>query len=272
MIALLKAGLLGLVEGITEFLPVSSTGHLIVASKLLGVEDSGGTFEIVIQLGAVLAVVWFYRRDLAKRVHRIGDNLGFWRMLLIAVLPAAIVGILLGDIIKDVLFNPVTVGISLVTGGVILWLVERRPVSGPRDGHSSADRALPDTVSTAQALKIGVVQVAALIPGVSRSGATIVGGLLFGLDRRTATTFSFYLAIPTLGGATVYDLVRNFSQISADGRLGELAVGTVVSFATALLATSWLLQFVAGHTFRAFAVYRVLAGSLILVLAGAGQL
>ncbi len=270
MIALLKAAVLGVVEGITEFLPISSTGHLIVASKALGVEDSGGTFEIVIQLGAVLAVVWYYRTDLFERIFHPRTHATFWKILAIAFVPAVVAGLLLGDLIKRTLFSPLTVGVALILGGAFLWAVERRP-------HTSQDErgqksGLPEHVTVGQALKIGLAQVTALIPGVSRSGATIVGGLLVGLDRRSATTFSFYLALPTLGGATVYDLARNFSQISNEGRLGEIAVGTAVSFVTALMATSWLLRYIGTHTFRTFAVYRVLAGSLILVLVGAGAL
>lgn len=282
MLELLKAAVLGLVEGITEFLPISSTGHLIVSSKLIGAEDSGGTFELVIQLGAVLAVAWFYRHDLVTRI-RAGRSSGrFWLMLLLAVLPAGIVGWLLGDWIKSMLFSPVTVGVALIVGGVVLWLIERTPhretspdVDIEPGGILDLDAAGPgglDAIQPGQAIRIGLIQLASFVPGVSRSGATIVGGLLTGLDRETATVFSFYLALPTLGAATVFDLLRNLDEITAGGQTGRFAVGIVVAFLTALASIGWLLQYVSSHDFRPFAKYRIVVGTLILGLVAAGVL
>jgi undecaprenyl-diphosphatase len=282
MLELLKAGFLGLVEGITEFLPISSTGHLIVSSQLIGAADSGGTFELVIQLGAVLAVAWFYRRDLVTRIRAIRSSGRFWLMLLLAVLPAGIVGLWLGDWIKSVLFSPVTVGVALILGGLVLWLVERTPhretspeVDIDRSGIIDLDATGPgglDSIQPGQAIRIGLIQLASFVPGVSRSGATIVGGLLTGLDRETATVFSFYLALPTLGAATVFDLVRNLDEITTGGQTGRYAVGIIVAFLTALASIGWLLRYVSSHDFRPFAKYRILAGTVVLGLVAAGVL
>jgi undecaprenyl-diphosphatase len=263
---LLNAIILGVVEGITEFLRISSTGHLIVASDLLRFKDAGGTFEIVIQLGAVLAVVWFYRTDLIERVCKTAasrQTRRFWLNLFVAFLPAAITGLAFEKFITEQLFSPLTVAASLIIGGIILWLVERRreiTESVPTSGHTIQ----LDRVTTRQALLIGFTQITALVPGVSRSGSSIVGGLLSGLDRETATAFSFYLAIPTLGGATLYKLLKNLHQIASQGAALNLAIGTTVAFITAWLAIGWLLRYVAHHDFRSFAVYRILAGLLII--------
>lgn len=263
----LQAALLGLVEGVTEFLPVSSTGHLIVASELLGFRDSGGTFEIVIQLGAVLAVAWFYRQDLWLRLRTLSSSAvtrHFALNVIIACLPAALLGFALKDVITGVLFSPAVVGASLILGGLVLWWVDRpKPPSGEVALGHDGPRGL-DAISTRQALLIGLAQTVALIPGVSRSGSSIVGGLLTGLDRPTATAFSFYLAIPVLGGATLYELLDNLGEIMASGQTGVYATGLAVSFVTALLAVSWLLRYIAHHDFRGFALYRVVVGLLIL--------
>jgi undecaprenyl-diphosphatase len=263
----IKAIILGVVEGVTEFLPISSTGHLIVASDLLRFKDVGGTFEIVIQLGAVLAVIWFYRMDLFARVRQTGGSTQarrFWLNLLIAFLPAAIIGLLFEKFITRHLFSPLVVATSLILGGIILWLVERRRKTAERVRGSDHAVGL-DGITARQALLIGIAQMTALVPGVSRSGSTIVGGLLSGLDRETATAFSFYLAIPTLGGATLYKLLKNLHQITSEGASTNLAIGTVVAFITAWIAIGWLLRYVAHHDFRSFAVYRILAGMAVIV-------
>jgi undecaprenyl-diphosphatase len=264
---ILNAIIMGIVEGITEFLPISSTGHLIIASKLLNYEVLGGTFEIVIQLGAILAVIWYYRQDLTQRAVQISSSAqqrGFWLKLIVAFVPAGIIGFLFGDEIKGALFRPTVVAVSLIVGGVILWLIELR-------AHRSSITTLDD-VPVQTAFWIGVIQVMALIPGVSRAGSSMVGGFLLGLDRPTATKFSFYLALPTLGMATLYDLVRNLGEIASAGRTLEFIVGIFVSFVTALLAIDWLLKYVSRNDFRGFALYRIVVGALILVLVAAGLL
>jgi undecaprenyl-diphosphatase len=250
---------LGIVEGVTEFLPISSTGHLIVFSDLLNFEGSlGGTFEIFIQLGAVLAMVWFYRRDLWQQVRaapRDRTVQRFWLNLAIAFIPAAGIGFFFHSWIKERLFSPETVAVALIVGGVLLLLIERRD-------HSAGTASLYD-VTPRQALGIGLAQVLALIPGASRSATSIMGGLLSGLDRPTATAFSFYLAIPTLGLATVFDLLTSLDQISGGDVLNLLA-GTVVSFVVALAAIGWLLRYIATNDFRLFGYYRIIFGLIVL--------
>ncbi|MFN8446864.1 MAG: undecaprenyl-diphosphate phosphatase [Caldilineaceae bacterium] len=258
----LVAALLGVVEGITEFLPISSTGHLIVASDLLKFHDPGGVFDIVIQLGAVLAVVWLYHADLLQQARDVVSEpkvQRFWLNILVAFIPAAILGFLFKDFITDVLFSPWVVAVSLIVGGIVLWLVEGMK-------HSSQTQQL-EQITLRQALTIGLVQVVALIPGVSRSGATIVGGLLSGLDRSTATAFSFYLAMPTLGAATLYALLKALSSLSGD-MVVSLLIGLVVTFVVSLLVIRWLLRYVATNNFRGFAIYRVIAGVVLLILYG----
>ena len=260
--------ILGVVEGITEFLPISSTGHLLLASDLIGFEHSiGGTFEIFIQLGAVLAVVGYYARDLLGKVRAAPGDVSvrrFWLALLIAFLPAALVGLTLRDVIKDVLFeSPTLIAGALIVGGVILLLIERLPLQ--------ARTSAIEEVSFKQALGIGIAQVFALIPGVSRSGASMVGGLSSGLDRVTATAFSFYLAIPTLGAATLIDLLGSMDQLS-QADLGRLLLGMLVSFVVAWVCIGWLLRYVARNTFFTFGVYRILAGLVVLALVATGRL
>ena len=257
--------ILGVVEGLTEFLPISSTGHLIVTTTLMGQDSINGVAEIVIQLGAVLAVLWFYRGELAARVRALRSEdrqLGFWRNLVVAAVPAAILGFALGDLITTHLFSPAVVAAAMIGGGIVLWLVERfKPYGDEAARVTSLDR-----VSVRQALVIGIFQLAALVPGTSRSASSIVGGLLVGLDRPTATAFSFYLAIPTLGGATMYALVKNIDTLQARGDLAALAIGTLAAFITAAFAIRWMLGYVAHHDFRVFAVYRIVAGVLILMV------
>jgi undecaprenyl-diphosphatase len=231
----------------------------------MGLEAAGASVEIVIQLGAVLAVVWFYRADLRTRLvdlRRPDRDTGFWLRLAVAAVPAMSIGFLFGDAIMDVLFRPAVVASALIVGGVVLWLVDRF-VPQPSAEHATASL---DGVTMRQALLVGVVQILALIPGTSRSASSIVGGLLGGLDRPTATAFSFYLALPTLGGATLYELIRNLGSLLEGGGLFLLVVGIVVAFVTALLAIGWLLRYVSGHDFRWVALYRVVLGVIVLVL------
>ncbi len=251
--------ILGVVEGITEFLPISSTGHLVVLTDILSFRDTEGTFEIGIQFGAVLAVAWFYRKSLfgqAKALMHDPPTRRFWLGIILAFIPAGVVGFFLADYITTHLFSPQVVAVSLIVGGVILWLVEIKP--------RKSRTAELGKVTLRQAIAIGVAQISALIPGVSRSGATIVGGMLGGLDRPTATAFSFYLALPTLGVATIYALLKDISALDA-GTLGDIAIGMAVSFITALAAISWLLRYVSRNDFKVFAIYRILLGAAILI-------
>jgi undecaprenyl-diphosphatase len=231
----------------------------------MDLDSVGATYEIVIQLGAVLAVAWFYRGDLVARTtdlsRRDGDR-GFWVRLVIAAIPAMAVGFVFSDVITDVLFTPAVVASALILGGIVLWLVDRYVPERSGD-HATASL---DAMSIRQALLVGVVQVVALIPGASRSASSIIGGLLGGLDRPTATAFSFYLALPTLGGATLYALLKNLGELLDSGSLPILLVGIVVAFVVSLIAMRWLLGYVAGHDFRWFALYRVILGIVILVL------
>lgn len=263
---LLKVILLGIVEGMTEFLPISSTGHLIVASALLQFQSAlGGTFEIFIQFGAVVAVVLYYRAELLKQVQTATSDAGvrhFWLAVIIAFIPAAVIGVLFGDKIKELLFNPTVVAISLIVGGIVFLVVERTGVAA-RASTNDIQRITP-----LQALGIGVAQTIALIPGVSRSGASIVGGMLTGLDRETATRFSFFLAIPTLGIATLYDLVKNLKSVQGND-LVNLLLGAVVSGIVAWISIGWLLRFVSRNSFVSFGVYRIVAGVVILLLVAA---
>lgn len=257
----LQVALLGVLEGLTEFIPVSSTGHLILMAAVLGFEGPPGrVFEIAIQLGAILAVVvlYFHRlfgvllalpRDPAAR-H-------FVLAILLAFLPAALVGVVAHGFIKSVLFSPWVVAVSLVVGGIAILLIERaRPVA-----TITAVERLP----LGRALAIGAVQCLAMIPGVSRSGATIMGALLLGLDRRTAAEFSFFLAIPTMLGATVYDLYKNRASLDLDGGM-LIGVGFVVAFLAALLVVRAVIGFVTRHGFAPFAWYRIALGSVALVV------
>lgn len=259
---------LGVVEGLTEFLPISSTAHLLIVADLLGFQNSiGGTFEIFIQLGAILAVVGYYARDLLGQARALPTSAAvqrFWLGILVAFLPAAVVGLLLRGWIKQVLFeSPALIAASLILGGIVLIAIERvalRPVT-----HD------PEQTTLKQAFLVGLAQVTALIPGVSRSGASMVGGMLAGFDRRTATAFAFYLSIPTLGAATVVDLISSLDLITSADIL-RLAVGTLVSAIVAWLSIGWLLRYVANNSFVNFGIYRIVAGVLILALMALGQL
>jgi len=258
----LDAVILGIVEGLSEFLPVSSTGHLIIVSDLLGANDEKGKiFDIVIQLGAILAVVWEFRARFAKALSGIGSDRvqqRFAANLFVAFLPAAIVGLAFQKAIKAYLFNPVSVAIALIVGALVIFVVERWYK------HHGAPRVTRvDDMTWKDALKVGLAQCFALIPGTSRSGATIMGGMLFGLSREAATEFSFFLAVPIMFAATGYELVKNRALLTADD-LGLIAIGFVVSFAAALVAVKGLIRYVAHHDFNAFAWYRIALGAAVL--------
>lgn len=254
----------GLVEGITEFLPVSSTGHLILSGHLLGFDDDRAkTFDIFIQLGAILAIVWIYRGRFAEvlRTAREPASRRFLTNLLLGFLPAAVLGLLLHRWIKAHLFTPVTVAWALLVGGMAILLLERwRPVERVADARDLA----PST-----ALGIGLAQMLALFPGISRSAATILGGYSLGLSRTAATEFSFFLAVPTLAAAAVYDLLKSLPVLSADDA-PLFAVGFIVAFASAFVVVKAFLRYVAHHTFSVFAWYRIAVGGLLLWLASRG--
>lgn len=259
---LAKAAVMGLVEGATEFIPVSSTGHLILASDWLGFDawHGAGTFEVFIQLGAILAVVWLYRAKILGVVATLPREEKSRRLamnLVIAFLPAAIVGFFAHDFIKDKLFNPAVVAVALVVGGVLILLIE--------SWHRPVVTETVDDVRPKEALGVGLAQLLSLIPGTSRSGATIMGGVSLGLSRVAATEFSFFLAIPVMFAATLYDLYKARDLLSA-ADAPVFAVGFVVSFVSALLVIRWLLRFVASHSFRGFAWYRIVFGVILLAI------
>lgn len=257
---LLIAALLGVLEGATEFLPVSSTGHLILAQAWLGLTDEANkSFAIAIQLGAILAVVWYYRARLAKLAAGFRErDRQAWRLVAnvtVAFLPAALVGLLFGKAIKAHLFTPAVVATALALGGVAILLLERfRP--GPRV-------ATVEEMTLWHAFQVGCAQCLALIPGTSRSGATIIGGLFAGLSRPAATEFSFFLAIPTMVAASGYTLVKDWAVIAEAGNLDEIAVGFAVAFLSGLLAVRWLLAYVARHSFALFAWYRIALAAVV---------
>ena len=277
IVLLAKAAVLGVVEGLTEFLPISSTGHLILAASLLDFTGSSAkVFEIAIQTGAMFAVIWEYRTRIAATFAGLfSDALAqrFARNVLIAFAPAVVFGLALGKVIKTHLFHPVPVALAFVVGGiVILWVEARHRKSyGARDleGARHARVETVDDMNALDALKVGLVQCLALIPGTSRSGATIIGAMVFGFSRRAATEFSFYLAIPTLIGAGVYSVWKERGSLSA-GDVPMFMVGTVFAFASALLCIRWLIRYVATHDFTVFAWYRIVFGGLVLLTAYTG--
>jgi undecaprenyl-diphosphatase len=265
-ILLLKALILGIVEGLTEFLPISSTGHLILAGDLLDFnDDRGKLFEIVIQSGAILAVVWEYRARIGQVLAGLAagrrDAQRFTLNLIFAFLPLAILGLLFGKAIKAHLFNAYVVASTFIIGGfIILWAEKRQ--------HRIRVQEVED-LTVFDAIKLGIAQAFALIPGTSRSGATIIGGLLFGLSRRAATEFSFFLAIPTLGLATAYQLYKERALLNADD-LGMWAVGFIAAFVSAFIAVRALLRYIGTHTFVPFAWYRIVFGGVVLWTAWSG--
>jgi undecaprenyl-diphosphatase len=268
---LVKAAILGIVEGLTEFLPISSTGHLIVVGALLGwSDDKAKVFEVAIQTGAMAAVVWYYRVRIARTLAGLFTEPVARRFainVLIAFLPAAVLGLLLGSAIKRELFKPVPVAIAFVVGGLIILWVERR--RDPSDRQARIQHI--DDLTPLDALKLGLAQAVALIPGTSRSGATIIGGMLFGLSRAVATEFSFFLAIPTLVGAGVYDTWKYRALLGPED-LPLFAVGLVTAFVSALACVHWLIRYVSRHDFVPFAWYRIGFGALLLALTATGVL
>jgi undecaprenyl-diphosphatase len=253
--------LLGIVEGLTEFIPVSSTGHLILVGHWVGFTgDAANTFKIVIQLGAILAVVWEYRKELIGHLLTIGSSRRsrrYYLNIFVAFLPAAFLGFLFHETIKEHLFQPRNVALALIVGAILIWVVDSLRLQ--QRTHEVESLSLP------QSLGVGFAQCAALFPGFSRSAATILGGLLCGLDRPTAARFSFLLAIPTILGATTLDLVRSSGDLRGVD-LFWIGVGFVVSFFAAWGAVRWFLHFVSHHSLRVFAVYRLVLGVVVLVV------
>ena len=268
---LLKAAILGTVEGLTEFLPISSTGHLILAASLLGFTgEKAKLFEVAIQTGAMFSVIWYFRQRIWNVVIGLPRSAAARRFalnVLIGFLPAAVLGVIFGSAIKRVLFKPVPVALAFVLGALVILWVERR---GTANTHAPRITDV-DQLTPLDALKLGLAQSFALVPGTSRSGATIIGGMLFGLSRKAATEFSFFLAIPTLIGAGVYDTYKYRSLLSwADAPL--FGVGLLTAFLSALVCVHWLIWFVATHDFVPFAWYRIAFGIVVLLTAALGIL
>ena len=266
VVLLVKAAIMGVVEGLTEFLPISSTGHLILAGSLLGFDDAKAkVFDIAIQTGAIFAVILVYWQKIRATLVALPTERQAQRFalnVLIGFIPAVVLGLAAGKVIKEHLFTPVVVASTFILGGFIILWAERRPVSATRV-HSV------DDMSAMDALKVGLVQCLAMIPGTSRSGATIIGGMLLGLSRKAATDFSFFLAMPTLIGAGVYSLYKERALLSvADVPL--FAVGLLFSFVSAWACVRWLLRYISSHSFVPFAWYRIVFGVVVLVTAWGG--
>jgi len=262
---LAKAAVLGVVEGLTEFLPVSSTGHLILAGDLLDFNDEKGkVFEIVIQTGAMLAIVWEYRERFSRVLTGLFHDPAARRFvlnLIVAFLPAALFGLALGGTIKKYLFHAVPVALAFIIGGLIILWVERKK-------HRTAVESVDD-MTWKDALLVGIAQTFALIPGTSRSGATIIGGMIFGLSRRAATEFSFFLAVPTLVAAGAYDFYKHRALLNS-GDIDLFAVGSAAAFVSAFLCVRWLLRYISTHDFGLFAWYRIAFGLIVLATGFAG--
>jgi undecaprenyl-diphosphatase len=280
-----KALILGIVEGLTEFLPISSTGHLILAGDLLGFNDERGkAFEVIIQFGAILAVCWEFRSKLwsvASTIKTSSASQRFVVNVLIASIPAMSLALLFGKYIKQFLFSPVPVAIAFIGGALIIFWAESRQKQMAEAGNKTTSAgkrviASVDDLRPLDALKVGLAQCAALIPGTSRSGATIIGGMLFGLPRAVATEFSFFLAIPVIGGATAYELLKlwiNPIQTSGTETMHfgwAILVGFIAAFISAFICVRWLIQYVASHTFVPFAWYRIIFGVVVLITAYTG--
>ena len=271
VILLIKAAILGIVEGLTEFLPISSTGHLILAGSLLNfVGEKAKVFEIAIQTGAMFAVIWEYRERLARTVSGINREPQAQRFalnVLIAFTPAVVLGLAFGKYIKAHLFHPVPVATAFIVGGLIILWVEARHkrLYGEMDlqGTRRARVETVDEMRPLDALKVGLLQCLAMIPGTSRSGATIIGGLVLGMSRKAATEFSFYLGIPTLMGAGAYSVLKQRDALAWEDA-PMFAVGLVFAFFSALLCIRWLIRYVSSHTFNIFAWYRIAFGLVVL--------
>lgn len=264
-----QAIMLGIIEGLTEFLPISSTGHLIVAQDMLGYKDTSKMFTVVIQMGAIAAVIWFYRNELIRIARGLvtGDKLArrFCSVWAISTIPAGIAGLLFDAKIEAYAVT-LTVAIALIVGGLVILAIERYHKFKP----AKADPQFAN-ITNKQALLIGIYQALALIPGVSRSGATIMGGVLAGMDRLTATAYSFYLGIPILLTAGTYKLITG-DLSTIEGGAPALIAGTVASFITALMVVGWLLKYVSHSNFRIFAYYRIVFGLILVVLVATGML
>jgi undecaprenyl-diphosphatase len=273
LILALKAVIMGIVEGLTEFLPISSTGHLILAGSLLDFTgEKYKVFEIVIQAGAIFAVCWEYRRKIGTVLGGMFSDAKAQKFVLnlaIAFLPAAGLGFLFNSRIKAVLFSAVPVALAFIVGGLIILWVERRNRTNPTVVHINE----VEDMTALDALKVGCAQAFALIPGTSRSGATIIGGMLFGLSRRAATEFSFFLAIPTLFAATAYSLykaVRTEHAVLTAADLPLFAIGTLAAFVSAFFCVRWLLRYISSHDFTPFAWYRIVFGLVVIASAYSG--
>ncbi|WP_038218165.1 undecaprenyl-diphosphate phosphatase [Xenophilus azovorans] len=266
IVLLVKAAVMGIVEGLTEFLPISSTGHLILAGALLGFDDGKAkVFDIAIQTGAIFAVIlvyWQKIRSTVTALPRQPKARRFALNVLIGFLPAVVLGLVFGKAIKANLFTPVVVATTFILGGFVILWAEKRPPGAVRVEHV-------DDMTPWDALKVGLVQCFAMIPGTSRSGATIIGGMLLGLSRKAATDFSFFLAIPTLIGAGVYSLYKERALLSA-ADIPLFAVGLVFSFVSAWLCVRWLLRYISSHSFVPFAWYRIAFGIVVLATAWSG--
>ena len=276
-ILLAKAAIMGVVEGLTEFLPISSTGHLILTASLLDFTgEIAKVFDIAIQTGAMMSVIWEYRERLSRTVAGITQDAVAQRFalnVLIAFIPAVVFGLLLGGAIKQHLFHPVPVAVAFIVGGLIILWVERRHhrLYGELDlaGQRHARVETVDDMTYADALKVGLLQCLALIPGTSRSGATIIGALVLGFSRKAATEFSFYLGIPTLMGAGAYSVWKQRELLRWED-VPLFAVGTIISFFAALLCIRWLIRYVSTHDFVPFAWYRIVFGGIVLLTAWQG--
>lgn len=275
---LLKALLLGIIEGFTEFIPVSSTAHLLILGEWINFSSGDDkVFEVVIQFGSILAVIWIFR---ARLIQLIGGTFRgerkevmFTRNLLIAFLPAAVIGALTIKYVKALFHHPIVFVFTLVLGGLLMLWVERKPefaknAPAPAEGETATSQRATafalEEITWKQALVVGFAQCVAMVPGTSRSGATIIGGMLAGIQRKTATEFSFFLAMPTMLAATVYDLYRNGAALSAD-QTSAIAVGFVAAFVSALILVKAVLRFVSSRTYRPFAWYRIALGLVVLV-------
>jgi len=276
-ILLIKAAIMGVVEGLTEFLPISSTGHLILVGSLIGFTgEAAKVFDIAIQTGAMFAVIWEYRKRLTSTVVGVGHDpvaQRFVRNLLIAFMPAAVLGLAFGKMVKQHLFHPVPVAMAFIVGGIVILFVEawhrRRYGAMDLQGTRRARVESIDDMTALDAFKVGCMQCLALIPGTSRSGATIIGAMVFGFSRKCATEFSFYLGIPTLMAAGAYSVWKERAALHASD-LPMFAVGLVVSFFSALLCIRWLIRYVSTHDFTVFAWYRIVFGAIVLATAWGG--
>jgi undecaprenyl-diphosphatase len=273
LILLLKAVILGVVEGFTEFLPISSTGHLILVGDLLSFNDEQGkAFEVIIQFGAILAVCWEFRGKLlgvARSLFSSPNSRHFILNLIVASAPAMGLGFLFSKHIKAVLFAPIPVASAFIVGALIIFWAERREA---KNTSTKSHIHSVDDLTYLDAFKVGLAQCAALIPGTSRSGATIIGGMLFGLPRVVATEFSFFLAIPVIGGATAYELLKLWrNPVSISGEYSfAILIGFVAAFISAFVCVRWLIHYVAHHNFIPFAWYRIIFGLLVLITAYSG--